>query len=354
MLIAVLVAILVVLPGLRFPGQNFVQYCEAILGRILGRATALLFVLCLMILMPIILREFGDLLINAIFPRTPLSVFIGFLLIVSAIAVYYGITVISRTAELLAPLVFGFILLTLLLSLNRADFSNLAPVLEMGWKPVFSGVMSQMPFMPQVVIVAFLLGNLEKPESVLKATLGYVGLVGGTLMITSMIAVAVFSGEYASTLFSPFLSLARGIVVTSFVTEIEAVVVAVWILGGFVRVSLTYYVIVSTLGQILGLKDHRHIILPVGLIGAALSIMMFSNSFQVANFISKTMSIYHPIVFIGIPLLLLIVSVIRKKGNSTTETLQQGFQDIESDLRALSVKIKKIYFSIVMPVDSDL
>lgn len=352
-LLAVPASILVVLPGLRFPGQNFVQYSQSILGKISGKIAALLFVLVFAILMSLILREFGDLLIIAIMPKTPLSVFVSVLLAVSAVGVYLGIGVLGRTVEIIGPLVILFIFLVLVISMENADFSNLTPVLEHGWKPVLLSAFIQLAFMPQVAIAALLLDKIENPRSALKATLGFAAVAGPFMIGTCIIAVAVFTEEYAATLIAPLLSLARVIEFTRFVAKIDSVIVALWILGGFIKLSVIYYLTVSTLGQVIGLRDYRSLILPTGLITGTLSIMMFANIFDLESFLLKILAIYHPIVFMGIPALLLLVAVVRKKGDPTIPTLKLAFQEIKTDIVSFFSRIKQTYYSIVMPVDSD-
>lgn len=171
--IAIPTAVLVVLPGLRFPGQSFAQYSESILGRILGKIVSLMFVLVFIVLLASTSLQFGDLFTSGIMPNTPILIFITMQLLVSALAVYAGIEILGRAAEIIAPLTFLLIYAILIASLPDADFSNLTPMLEKGWGPVLSGVSAQMSFMPQIIIAAFLLDKIKHPQAAIKATLGY-------------------------------------------------------------------------------------------------------------------------------------------------------------------------------------
>lgn len=350
MLIGFPTAILVVLPGLRFPGQNFVQYCEYILGKIPGKLAAFLFVLSYLIILATTCRELSDLLLVALFPHTPIIVLIGSMSMVSAYAVNRGIEAIARVGEIVAVIVFGAIYLVVLMSIKDASFSNLAPVLEKGWRPLLSGISVQMPFLPQMIVVAFLLDKLDRPAAAIKATLGYVLLAGFTFTVIVTVVVGVSTSEYAAVQMAPMLTLARTAEI-SFITRNEALVIGLWVLGSLVRFSLFYYLVTSTLGQVFGLQDYRHITLPVGLIAAVSSIMMFTNIFELNRFITGVLAVYHPILFIGFPALLLAAAVIRKKGEPTLPVIRRAYQEITDDLASFTSSIKRVYYSIVMPAE---
>ncbi|MGE5421645.1 MAG: GerAB/ArcD/ProY family transporter [Ignavibacteriales bacterium] len=351
--IAIPTAVLVVLPGLRFPGQSFAQYAESILGTIPGKLISLVYVIIFTILLADVLRQFGDLFTVGIMPYTPISIFIGILLLVSSFTVHAGIKVLARAAEIIGPLVFLFIYLVLIFSLPHADVSNISPILEQGWGPVLSGVSAQMPFMPQIIITAFLLDKVKNPQSVIKAALGYVLLVGFTLTIICLFITMVFSEEYANMLFVPLLTLSRLIEIPGSLAKVDPGIVALWILGGFLKISVLHYIIVTTLKDIIGMRDYRPLILPTGLIAASLSLLMFSNFIEIENFTLKAMSIYHSVFFIGIPALMLLVAVLRHKGESTVTVLRETWHSVRTDVADFFNKLKQLFSDIVLSFESE-
>ena len=89
-----------------------------------------------------------------------------------------------------------------------------------------------------------------------------------------------------------------------------------WVLGGFFKIGVFYYVAVLGSAQWFGLKDYRPLVLPVGIILLALSILLWDGSIvDMLHFIAKVWVPILLIVFeVVIPLLLLIVAMVRGKG----------------------------------------
>lgn len=344
---------MIILPGLRFPGKNFTQYSEAILGNIIGKVVSLIFGLVLMFQMAVTLRQFTDMLIVAILPHTPISILIGMILLASTYAAYIGIQVIGRFTQIVAPIGYMFILFVLIVIQPQADYSNIYPILEYGWGPVFSGIYGQLAFMPQVIIMAFLLDKIENPIGAIKAAIGYVLLVGGALVMINLIFIAVYTEEYARLLFLPLLSMARAVVVPGSLFTVDSFLMALWILGIFLKVSVLHYIVSTTLGNLIRMRDYSPLIMPVGLIAASWSIMMFKNHVELETFILNTLPACYLTLFVGFPTFMFLVAVLRKKGESTTETLKEAARQIGSDISSTLTKIKHFYDSVYQPVDSN-
>lgn len=72
------------------------------------------------------------------FPETPMIVLITLIIIILFIVNYYGLKILCRFNELIFPIMFIGILLTVLLAIPLMDLSNLLPILDNGIKPVIS------------------------------------------------------------------------------------------------------------------------------------------------------------------------------------------------------------------------
>ncbi|MGE5421644.1 MAG: GerAB/ArcD/ProY family transporter [Ignavibacteriales bacterium] len=353
MFVAIPAVLTIILPGLRFPGQNFAQYSEAILGKILGKVISTMMALVLLFQMAVTLRQFTDMLIVAILPHTPISILIGMILLVSTYAVYIGIQVIGRFTQIMAPIGYFFIVMVLIMLQPQADYSNIHPIIEYGWMPVFSGIYGQLAFMPQVIIMAFLLDKIENPIGAIKAAFGYVLLVGVALVLINLVLIAVYTEEYAKLLFLPLLSMSRTIIVPGSLFSVDLILITLWIMGIFLQVSVLHYIVASTLGNIIRARHHRSLIMPIGLIAASWSLMMFKNHVDLEHFILTTLPTCYLTLFIGVPAFMLLVAVLRKKGEPTIVTLKEACWQIRSDMASVLAKLKQVYDSIYMPVDSN-
>ncbi|MFZ5644691.1 MAG: GerAB/ArcD/ProY family transporter [Bacillota bacterium] len=85
----------------------------------------------------------------------------------------------------------------------------------------------------------------------------------------------------------------------------------VWLPGVFTKIAIFYYAVVLGTAQLLNLKDYKSVVLPVGVILAALSILSVNNSPEMIKYLSTG---FPPFSFLFqwiIPLALLAVSIIR-------------------------------------------
>ena len=88
-----------------------------------------------------------------------------------------------------------------------------------------------------------------------------------------------------------------------------------WVLGGFFKIGVFYYAAVLGSAQWLELRDYRSLVLPIGIILVALSILIHNGIVDLLDFLTRVWQPYALLVFEGgIPLVLLIVALARRKG----------------------------------------
>jgi len=113
----------------------------------------------------------------------------------------------------------------------------------------------------------------------------------------------------------PTLNGARVISIANFLERLEAVIIGVWITGGFVKVSVFYWAAVLGSAQVLDLKDYRLLVLPIGAVLVAMSILLHPSILDLLDFLDRVWPPYSLSTFeVGIPLLLLVTALVRGKG----------------------------------------
>ncbi|WP_230584416.1 GerAB/ArcD/ProY family transporter, partial [Lysinibacillus sphaericus] len=104
-----------------------------------------------------------------------------------------------------------------------------------------------------------------------------------------------------------------------FLQRIEIIMAFMWITSIFIRTFMYFYTTVVGIAQIMKLKDHRPLILPMGIIMMGLSQIIHPDIVHSDNYNNEIWPIYSFIFTILLPILLLIVAVIRNRksqGNS--------------------------------------
>ena len=127
--------ILLVLPVFflikRFPNMSIIESAEAVLG-FAGKLIGILYVWFFIHQTSTILREMGEFLTAALYPETPITVFIVTTTLFAAYAIIKGLETICRVGEIIAPIILASIVSVFFMVARDIDIYALTPVLEDG------------------------------------------------------------------------------------------------------------------------------------------------------------------------------------------------------------------------------
>lgn len=299
--------------GMRFPGKTIMEYSEDIIGRWPGKILGFAYIFFFIYTNAIVIREFGDFLVAAFMPETPLSVFIMALLFIAASSVRNGLEVIARMNQFVVPLMMFMLVIIFTLVFGEADFKKLLPVMAEGIKPMLHGALTPMAWRGEVVLITMFMPYLNIYKKARMAGNKAVLLLTAILTVDIVMSLAVFGVASEFHTF-PTYFLAFYIGVAGFVERIEAFILALWVAGVTVKVAIWYYAAVLATAQWLHLKDYRPVVLPVGVILAAWSVTIYDNTRELVDFIVKTFPFYAYTFELFIPAALLLIALMRKKG----------------------------------------
>jgi spore germination protein KB len=317
-IIASLAGIIVILNtvflGRKFPGKTLVEYCEAITGKIPGKLAGLIYIGFFLYLTAFTIREFSEFMITVFMDDMPMIVFCTSILLVCALAVFHGLEVISRLNEILIMLVIGFFLFSMLLATGELQPMRIMPFLANGIIPILKGSMHVADRMGEVIIFAFLIPYLNQTASARRAGLSSVFVLTVLFLLPVIVSILSFGAFGTSRLLFPNYMVARNIVFTDVMERIESIFMLIWIAGAFAKITICYYATVLATGQWLNLGRYHSLILPIGTVIAALSFLIHINNAELIAFLDKIWSPYAFSIELGIPAILLIITLIRRKG----------------------------------------
>ncbi|MCL6610801.1 MAG: spore germination protein [Peptococcaceae bacterium] len=306
-------ALVIAALGKRFPGQTLIQYLQAVLGTWPGRIAGFLYFFFFVHTNSVIVREFGELLVSVVMPRTPLVVVHLVMILICAWAVRGGLEVLARTMEITFPVIIFLFLAAVILTARDMQFENLLPVLENGLKPVIKASFPPIGWRGEIILLAMFLPYLAKPEAGGRCAVLAVVFIGLLLAADAAANTAVFGPAVARMTF-PTFSLVRQVSIANFLERIDAVLVAIWVMGMFGKIALFYYGAVLGAAQLANLRDHRPLVLPAGVILAALSIQAGESSLEIVEYIVKGWPPFSFTMEYFFPTLLLVVAAVRGKG----------------------------------------
>jgi spore germination protein KB len=301
-----------------FPKETIIQYSQRILGTFAGKALGVIYMLFYVHITGIVAREYADFLVSMFLPLTPTSVVITLMVLVAAMAVRGGVEVVGRTAVVFFPVFTLPLILFVVMLFNDLDPRNLLPVMEHGITPVIKGASVPQTWFSEFFLISFFLPMLTDSEKGMKWGMASVTGVMLTMVLVNLIALFLF-GQDIATFTYPVMEVARYISVADFFENLQSVIMMLWVLGAFVKISLFYYAVALGTAQWLNLSDYRPLVLPLGFLIFLFSFWDLPNLSVLNHFQEKTGPFYLISIQIVIPLLLLIIAVVRRRSRNVKE-----------------------------------
>ncbi|MDT0121999.1 endospore germination permease [Paenibacillus sp. RRE4] len=300
--------------SIMYPNESLISYAPKIMGKFLGHVIILIYVLYWFTVLGIILRQYGDFMIGTILQLTPVIIPIVGMLIVAAYVTYAGIEVLARCSEVLGPLILLGIMVPLLLNISQIQLDNLQPIImDNTFTVLLKGALPTASFLGDNILLMMILPFVADPQKGVRGALLGSVVAGLFTLLSAMQCIAIFGYSTASRQTYPFLNLVR-FISFGFLQNLDAIVVAIWIMGIFIKVSLYLFAASYGTAQWLGVKRWRSFIFiasPIAIILSMLPRNFVDSSILFPKLVAVPFNL--PVVFILLPLLLWIVALIRNR-----------------------------------------
>ena len=295
-----------------YPGKTIIQSSEQIIGRVMGKVVAFFILLFYIEITGQIVRSYSELIASSFLFKTPISVVISTMILLCAFAVHGGLETIGRVAQLFFPVFFVPLIILIILLSPNFEIKNIFPVLEEGIIPPIKGAVVLSGWFAEFFLIAFFLPFLSDGKKALKQGMIIVLAVMVTLVVISLTVLFVLGVTTASKTY-PLMNASRYISWADFLENLDAVIMAVWIMGAFVKLSVFYYVVVLGTAQWLNLSSYRPIIWPIGILIAEFSFWSIPNTMAFNRDEVQSFPFYSLLIQTILPLFLLIIAFIRKR-----------------------------------------
>jgi len=131
----------------------------------------------------------------------------------------------------------------------------------------------------------------------------------------SNLVTLLLLGELTGGYSFPFLILARYIDLAEFFTHLEALFMAIWVLGAFVKICVFFYITVIGAAEWMNLADYRPIVFPVALLLTLFGVWVAANYQEMTHTISTSVIPLSFTMFIVLPALIYAIARIRRPGS---------------------------------------
>jgi spore germination protein KB len=293
-----MIARLVIALGLRFPDKTIFRISGRNFRQVAGETGRL--DICLVVSACKLgdnqgVRRVDDHRLHA---RHPHHVFHLALVAMAAYAVRNGLEVFTRANEIFLPLMLGSIIILFILSTNNMDFSRLLPVFDAEAADIVKGGVAPLFWFGQILNLTVVIPYLNKPQDAYRVAIIAVLLSGVFFLLTVVGILAIFGPHHPATYMFPVLNGARIISIANILERLEAVIIAIWIAGGFIKISIFYWATALGSAQVLELKDYRPLVLPIGAVLVAMSILLHPNIMDLTVSVGQVWPVYGLSVFL--------------------------------------------------------
>ncbi|MGI5922134.1 MAG: GerAB/ArcD/ProY family transporter [Syntrophomonadaceae bacterium] len=317
-----LASLLAIVPGimlvylylyiLKKSSRPFPLLLEDCCGKIVGKFLGLLYSLMFFVAAAVTLDVFVNFIESNVLPNTPISVFVGGMIVASFYTVRKGLQTLARMTELAAIIVATFTLFILLTVLTQgADIRNLLPIgqvkieqFAIAW---FESFYSLGYIMVILVLAFYSSARKDVGSTAIKAMLTYIFYI--TLAcIVSIVVIGVYHSTYLT---YPTFILTRRITIGEFIQNIDAVFIALWTLAIYSAIAILWFLSCYVLQKTLALKDYRFLAGPQTVILGIGSLMVAPNIVALRYINQYIFPLIHFAFFVVIPIIIAIILIFK-------------------------------------------
>ena len=308
--------------GKIYSGKTLIDMIESAFGKWFGWIISAAFVVSICLLSAgQVVFYIGNFMQTEYMTETPLYALNLLLIVALVVGMLYGIEAIARSAEVFVVLVTVLMMLAIVLNLKNIHVENLLPIFEEGIAPTLKGTLFSSVFLtwPFIILLMVYPSSTEQTSKTRKALfLGY--LLGAVVnFVCTIMAIMVLGSTIASRSLYPTYLMAKEISV-GVITRIEGAVSFSWILSEFVRTILYFYAGTIGLCQLFKIKNHKRIVLPLGLVTLVYSGVVYPTAAYQAKWDTTTWVLSILTFGVILPILILAVTKIKTVLGSSINT----------------------------------
>jgi spore germination protein KB len=295
-----------------YPGTTLMGACTSALGKWGGKLAGLAALFYTVQLTGVIIRLYGEFVAESALPETPLLAIMGTMVAVCIINVRSGIEVVGRSAQFLVAL---FVLLAsflFLLLIGDLNPQNMLPLWEGRLTPALKGSIAPSGWLAEYVYIAFLLPLVSDQQRLHRRMLHSLLFVVAAMIVTNIVCLMLM-GDLTASFQYPVMIAARYISIADFMQHLEAIVIAIWISGVFVKISFFLYIVSQSTAEWLGLDSFRPIVLPMSLLCLVFAVWSGSSQLEFARIYGTVGNIYTLTMLLALPALLYLIGLLKQR-----------------------------------------
>ncbi|UOE96254.1 endospore germination permease [Alkalihalobacillus sp. LMS39] len=301
-------------------GKGLYGIIDFVFGKKIGKLIAYSYLLYFSYLALRVLRDFCELIVTTILPKTPIEIISIFMTVIIAYVLFHGLEVFARTTEIFIPYFFILIigLGVLLLLTGVLEFKKMLPIFSEGFAPILEAVYPTMIVFPYGELVAFLvfIGLTTNFKYVGKVSVAAILLSGLLITYAEMLQILALGVDIRNRANFPLLVAAREVELLEFIERVDIFIVFILLIGIFVKIGVFFYAALKGAEYVFN-KPYRTFLLPFSLVLPLFSILIAENIVEHYEEGLEIVPYFFHLPFqFGIPLFLFLVLFVKNRMKS--------------------------------------
>ncbi|HRY13214.1 MAG TPA: endospore germination permease [Syntrophomonadaceae bacterium] len=305
--------------------RPFPATLEEHLGQVLGKSIGFLYILVFLFITIFSITYFTSLISSSIVPDTPLSVYIGAMLLVSYYALKTGLENIGRVLEVIVLYVFIAVPLLVLFSIMQShDFRALLPIFDASLSEMGNTVSYAFLYSGELIAIltlAFFSNDRKRISRPVNWTLAIYCIV---ITITTAAILMDLGPVYVNHVSFPTFKLIRSIKISDFIQNTDIIFISVFILGVFAGTTVKWFLACFSIQQVFGLRDYRFLAGPTAILIGIGALMTGKNIIAIQMIVHHVLPYIYGVFFVLIPLILFLVVLFKPTPDSEASSPSSG------------------------------
>lgn len=293
-------------------GKSIIDIAEITLGKWFGKIIGFLYAWFSFELCSYNLKNNWQMTSVVALPNTPIIVIAISAMIFVVWIAYGGIETISRLSLIFIPFLIIFLGIAFILLERGFDIKHFLPVTNIDWRKVLyaSFQITTLPLTLGVIFVMIFPSMNKKGQA--KTPALYAVLTAGILIFLSDILYVLVLGPLVPHLTYPGYTTFSYIEAADFLDRAEILFYSLFISINIIEISLSLYAAALCLARLFGLNNYKVLLVPLGFLTIEQSLFIVKNHSDHISIAAYGWPWYAIIFQLLIPMLLIIISAIRK------------------------------------------
>jgi spore germination protein (amino acid permease) len=302
----------------QYPQKNLAEICKLLLGKWVGKA-----MLCVYLLNNIEnvsggLRATSMFYSTILVPNTNANVLILICVICSTYSVYIGLGTMVRTNLVVLPFFLIGFLITCLFIFPEIKINPFLPPFQSKLTEVIAQGMHLFAFtFSELITFGFIMSRVEQPKKIFLSSTIAIIIAGLYMIIITYLTLGSLGFNYIKISIFPFFSTIQLVKFGEYLERIEVILIGLWTVLTLGYIVVLQYVFTLVLGEIFNIKKKRPFVFVVGLLIFAHTSRSFVRAADHFTYGAKIFPISSLLPCIIFPILLTIITVIRKRSKET-------------------------------------